>query len=327
MRNLIPEFGLGREVNLVVSDVTASLDPVGRKDEETDEFEVSVPSPPELMMRRARRHVGFIMGGSVVFLVLILAIFAPVLTPSDPYDQSLTERLQPPVWQEKGSWERPFGTDALGRDYFTRVVFGARISLIIGFFAAAVSAVVGSTLGMIGGYFGGRTDAVVMYLINVKLALPGLLVALALVSVFGGSLIALICILAFLFWDRYAVVTRSVTQQIRANDYITAAQAVGASRFRIIVGEVLPNLMNQIIVIASLEMAVAILVEAALSFLGLGVQPPTPSWGLLVSEGRSFMFFKPYLVTIPGLAIFFLVISINMMGDGIRDITAPEGRN
>ena len=298
-----------------------------RRDEEIDEFEISVPSPPELMKRRAKKHVGFILGGAVVLLVLILAVFAPLIAPFDPYEQTLTNRLLPPIWHEKGSWSHPFGTDALGRDYFSRVIFGARVSLMIGFFAAAVSAVVGSTLGMIGGYFGGKTDAVVMYLINVKLALPGLLVALSLVSVFGGSLIALICILAFLFWDRYAVVTRSVTQQIRTNDYITAAQAVGASRLRIIVGEVLPNLMNQIIVIASLEMAVAILVEAALSFLGLGIQPPTPSWGLLVSEGRSFMFFKPYLVTIPGLAIFILVISINMMGDGIRDITAPEGRN
>jgi len=311
----------------VNTDITAAIATSHPREEEIDEFEISVPSPPELMKRRAKKHVGFIIGGTVVVLVLILAVFAPVIAPSDPYDQTLTNRLLPPIWHEKGSWSHPFGTDALGRDYFSRVIFGARISLMIGFFAAAVSAVVGSALGMVGGYFGGKTDAVVMYLINVKLALPGLLVALSLVSVFGGSLIALICILAFLFWDRYAVVTRSVTQQIRTNDYITAAQAVGASRLRIIVGEVLPNLMNQIIVIASLEMAVAILVEAALSFLGLGIQPPTPSWGLLVSEGRSFMFFKPYLVTIPGLAIFILVISINMMGDGIRDITAPEGRN
>jgi peptide/nickel transport system permease protein len=311
----------------VNTDTTAPIASSLPREEEVDEFEIPVPSPPELMKRRAKKHMGFIIGGTVVVLVLILAVFAPVIAPSDPYDQTLTNRLLPPIWHEKGSWSHPFGTDALGRDYFSRVIFGARISLMIGFFAAAVSAVVGSALGMVGGYFGGKTDAVVMYLINVKLALPGLLVALSLVSVFGGSLIALICILAFLFWDRYAVVTRSVTQQIRTNDYITAAQAVGASRLRIIVGEVLPNLMNQIIVIASLEMAVAILVEAALSFLGLGIQPPTPSWGLLVSEGRSFMFFKPYLVTIPGLAIFILVISINMMGDGIRDITAPEGRN
>ena len=297
------------------------------EDDQVDEFEISVPSPPELMKRRAKSHVGFILGGSVVLFALIIAIFAPLLAPFDPYDQDLTRRLIQPIWHKTGTWEHPFGTDALGRDYLSRIMFGSQVSLMIGFFAAIISAIVGSAIGMIGGYFGGRTDNIVMYLINVKLALPGLLVALSLVSVFGGSIIALILILSFLFWDRYAVVTRSLTQQIRVNDYITAAQALGASKTRIILGEVLPNLMNQIIVIASLEMAVAIIIEAALSFLGLGIQPPTPSWGLLVSEGRSFMFFKPYLIVLPGLAIFFLVISINMMGDGIRDITAPEGRN
>ncbi|MFP6710823.1 MAG: ABC transporter permease [Rhodospirillales bacterium] len=296
-------------------------------EELADEFETTVPSPPELMKRRAKSHGGFIMGGSVVLFALIVAIFAPLLAPFDPYDQDLTRRLIQPIWHATGTWQHVFGTDALGRDYLSRIMFGSQVSLMIGFFAAAISAIVGSTIGMIGGYFGGRTDNVVMYLINVKLALPGLLVALSLVSVFGGSILALILILSFLFWDRYAVVTRSVTQQIRVNDYITAAQALGATRTRIILGEILPNVMNQIIVIASLEMAVAIIIEAALSFLGLGVQPPTPSWGLLVSEGRSFMFFKPYLIVLPGMAIFFLVISINMMGDGIRDITAPEGRN
>ena len=296
-------------------------------DDQTNEFEVAVPSPPELMKRRAKSHLGFILGGSVVLFALLVAIFAPLLAPADPYDQDLTRRLIDPIWGSKGTWDHPLGTDALGRDYLSRIMFGSQVSLMIGFFAAAVSAIVGSCIGMIGGYFGGRIDSFIMYLINVKLALPGLLVALSLVSVFGGSIIALILILSFLFWDRYAVVTRSVTQQIRVNDYITAAQALGTSHTRIILGEILPNVMNQIIVIASLEMAVAIIIEAALSFLGLGIQPPTPSWGLLVSEGRSFMFFKPHLIVLPGFAIFLLVISINMMGDGIRDITAPEGRN
>jgi peptide/nickel transport system permease protein len=186
---------------------------------------------------------------------------------------------------------------------------------------------IGGSLGLIGGYFGGRIDAIVMYIVNVKLAMPGVLVALSLISVFGGSVVVVVAVLGLLFWDRFAVVTRSVTQQIRVNDYVTAAEAVGASRARIILGEILPNVMNHIIVIASLEMASAILVEAALSFLGLGIRPPTPSWGLMISEGRNFMFFQPYLVAIPGAAIFFLVIAINMLGDGIRDITAPEGRN
>ena len=157
----------------VNTDITAPIATSRPREEEIDEFEISVPSPPELMKRRAKKHVGFIIGGTVVVLVLILAVFAPVIAPSDPYDQTLTNRLLPPIWHEKGSWSHPFGTDALGRDYFSRVIFGARISLMIGFFAAAVSAVVGSALGMVGGYFGGKTDAVVMYLINVKFGAAG----------------------------------------------------------------------------------------------------------------------------------------------------------
>lgn len=292
-----------------------------------DAFETEAPSPREVMRRRVGSHYGFLIGGGAVMVVAIVAIFAPLVAPFDPYAQELSRRLVNPVWGEGGTWTHILGTDGLGRDYLSRVIYGARISLMIGFGAAAIAGIVGSTLGVIGGYFGGRVDAVVMYLTNVKLALPGILIALSLVSIVGGSVLALVCILGFLFWDRYAVVTRSVTQQIRTNDFVTAAEAVGASKARIIFREILPNLTNQIIVIASLEMAVAILVEAVLSFLGLGIQPPTPSWGLMVSEGRSFMFFKPYLIVIPGMAIFVLVIAINMMGDGIRDITAPEGRN
>ena len=292
-----------------------------------DEFAVVPPSPREIMRRRARGHAGFLIGGGFVFLAVLSAVFAPWITAFDPFEQNLDARLLNPIWGEGGSWAHVFGTDSLGRDYLTRILYGARISLVVGFGAAVISGAVGSTIGIVGGYFGGRVDAFVMYLINVKLALPGILIALSMVSLFGGSLPALIAILGFLFWDRFAVVTRSVTQQIRGQDFVTAAEAVGASRARIIFREVLPNVMNQIIVIASLEVAIAILVEAVLSFLGLGIQPPTPSWGLLVSEGRNFMLFKPYLITLPGLAIFFLVIAINLMGDGVRDITAPEGRN
>jgi peptide/nickel transport system permease protein len=292
-----------------------------------DPFEVAAPASATVMRRRALRHYGFVIGGGIVLATVLVAIFAPYLTSYDPYEQDLTRRLISPIWDERGTWEHVLGTDALGRDYLTRLLYGARISLIIGFGAATIAGLIGSTLGLIGGYFGGRVDAFVMYLVNVKLALPGVLVALSLISVLGGSVLVVTLVLGFLFWDRYAVVTRSVTQQVRANDYVTAAEAVGASRARIILSEVLPNVMNHIIVVASLEMAIAILVEAALSFLGLGIPPPTPSWGLMVAEGRNHMFFQPYLIAIPGAAIFVLVIAINMMGDGIRDITAPEGRN
>jgi peptide/nickel transport system permease protein len=289
--------------------------------------EIAAMSPRAVMRRRAGSHIGFLMGGAIVLATILIAVFAPLLAAYDPYGQELAQRLIPPVWSAKGSWAHLLGTDALGRDYLTRLMYGARVSLTVGFGAAAIAGIIGTSLGLIGGYFGGRVDAVVMYLVNVKLALPGILVALSLIAVFGSSLVIVVTVLGVLFWDRFAVVTRSVTQQIRVSDYVTAAEAVGASRTRIILGEILPNVLNHIIVIASLEMAVAILVEAALSFLGLGIRPPTPSWGLMVSEGRNFMFFQPYLVAIPGAAIFVLVIAINLLGDGIRDITAPEGRN
>jgi peptide/nickel transport system permease protein len=285
------------------------------------------PSPRVVMRRRALTHPGFLIGCAILALTIFVAVFAPLLTSYDPYSQDLPHRLTPPLWSARGSWAHILGTDGLGRDYLARLMFGSRISLTVGFGAAAIAGCIGTSLGLIGGYFGGRIDAIVMYFVNVKLALPGILVALSLISVFGGSVATVVVVLGVLFWDRFVVVTRTVTQQVRVNDYVTAAEAVGASRLRIILGEILPNVLNQIIVIASLEMAVAILVEAALSFLGLGIRPPTPSWGLMISEGRNFMFFQPYLVTVPGIAILVLVIGINMLGDGIRDITAPEGRN
>ncbi len=288
--------------------------------------ELHVPSPRELTRRRARRHVGLILGGAVVAFAVLVALLAPYLAPFDPYDQDLNQRLIAPVWQATGSWVHPLGTDGFGRDYLSRLIYGARISLMIGFSAALIAGVLGSTLGIVGGYFGGAIDGAVVYLINVKLALPVVLVALSLAAIVGGSITSLILIMGFLTWDRYAVVTRSVTQQLRGREFVLSAQAAGASHAWIILREILPNVTNHIIVVASLEIAIIILIEAALSFLGLGVRPPTPSWGLMVAEGRSFLFFKPYLVVIPGIAIFLLVIAINMAGDGLRDVMAPEGR-
>ncbi len=292
-----------------------------------EKSDAEAPTPRQIMRRRALSHPGFLIGTTIVLIAAIAAIFAPYIAPFDPYNQTMPERLINPIWGEGGSWVHPLGTDRFGRDYLSRLIYGTRVSMLIGFCAATLAAIVGTTVGMVGGYFGGRVDAVVMYLVNSKLALPGLVVALSLVSIFGGSVLILILVLGFLFWDRYAIVTRTITMQLRAQEFVTAAQAVGASTTRIIMAEIMPNLMDRVIVILTLEMAVAILIEAALSFLGLGIPPPTPSWGQMVAEGRSSMFFQPFLVTIPGIAILILVISINMMGDGIRDITSPEGRN
>ncbi len=190
-----------------------------------------------------------------------------------------------------------------------------------------ISGVIGTSLGVAAGYFGGRVDMVVNFIITTRLSMPVVLVALAVVSIVGNSLVIVIWVLGLLIWDRFAVVMRSTTQQVRNLDYVAAAQAVGCSTARIVLTEIMPNIVNHLIVVATLEMAHAILLEAALSFLGLGVQPPAPSWGLMVSEGKNLMFFEPWLIGIPGAALFALVLSINLLGDGIRDVTAPENRS
>ena len=264
----------------------------------------------------------------MLLTIVFVAVFADVISPGDPLDQVLSRRLIPPIWHDtpKATWDHPLGTDALGRDYLTRLFYGARISLFIGFAAMIISGIIGTTLGVLAGYFGGRVDMVVNFILTTRLSLPVILVALAVVSLIGSSLTVVIWVLGLLIWDRFAVVMRSATQQIRNLEFVSAAQALGCSTPRIILSEIMPNIANHLIVIATLEMAHAILLEAALSFLGLGVQPPEPSWGLMVSEGKGLMFFEPWLITIPGAAIFALVLAINLLGDGIRDVTAPENR-
>jgi peptide/nickel transport system permease protein len=279
-----------------------------------------------MLLRRIVGHKGFLAGATILLAILTVALAAPLIAPYDPYEQNLDRRLIPPVWHEEGTWSHPLGTDGLGRDYLSRLIYGSRISLLIGVSAVAISAVIGSTLGILAGYFGGRVDLVISFLIMVRLAMPVILVALAVVALVGGSLKVVILVLGLLLWDRFAVVMRATTQLVRSADYVRAARAAGASTVHILVSEILPNLMGHLMVIVTLEMARAILLEAALSFLGLGVQPPLPSWGLMVSEGKEFMLFSPWVITIPGAALFMLVLAINLLGDGIRDIAAPEAR-
>ncbi|MBM3571630.1 MAG: ABC transporter permease [Alphaproteobacteria bacterium] len=285
------------------------------------------PSPAALLRRRIFGHTGFMFGASAIACMLAMALLAPVLAPHDPYGQDLSRRLINPIWHDDGKWVFPLGTDQLGRDYLTRLIYGARISLLIGFATMVISGLIGTALGVAAGYFGGRVDMVITFVITTRLSMPVVLVALAVVALIGGSLQVVIAVLGLLLWDRFAVVMRSTTMQIRSLDYVAAAQAIGCSTTRIVLTEIMPNVMNALTVVATLEMAQAILLEAALSFLGLGVQPPLPSWGLMVAEGKEYMFFSPWLITIPGVALFLLVLSINLMGDGIRDISAPENRN
>src|SRR5918993_1983029 len=266
------------------------------------------------------------IGLGIVPLIAAIALLAPVLAPHDPYAQDLTKRLIPPLWYPKGDWLHPLGTDNLGRDYLSRTLYGARISLLIGMSVMVISGIIGTTMGLLAGYFGGRVDLLITFLITTRLAMPVILFALAVVALLGGSLLVVILTLGLLKWDRFAVVMRSATQQTRSLDYVAAAEAAGASTARIVLGEVLPNIAPHLIVVATVEAASAILLEAALSFLGLGVQPPLPSWGLMISEAKAYMFFSFWLIAIPGTALALLVFAINLAGDGLRDAIAPDGR-
>lgn len=286
----------------------------------------SVP-PWRRMLRRVLGQHGLTLGAILLGLILLAAVFAPLLAPHDPYEQDLSRRLVPPVWYARGSWQFMLGTDKLGRDYLSRLLFGARVSLLIGVAAAAISGLIGTTLGVLAGYFGGRVDALISYVITTRLAMPVVLVALAMSSLIGGSLKTVILLLGLLLWDRFAVVSRSVTQQLRDAEFIAAAKAVGASTPYILLRELLPNIASALIVVLTLEMAHAILLEATLSFLGLGVPPPMPSWGLMISEGKAYMFFQPWVIVIPGVALAVLVLAINLVGDGLRDLNAPDGRS
>jgi peptide/nickel transport system permease protein len=274
----------------------------------------------------AVRHLATAFGTFIVGAVLLVAVIAPYIAPHDPFAQDLNLRLVPPAWMEGGSWVHPFGTDQLGRDYLSRLLYGARISMAIGIFTVITSGLIGTTLGVLGGYFGGRVDDVVMFIITCRLSIPLILVALTVVALIGSSLTVVILTLGLLLWERFAVVSRTTTMQVRNLDYIAAAQAAGASRAHILLREVLPNILTHLVVVATLEMALAILLEAALSFLGLGVPPPLPSWGLMIAEGKDYMFFSPWVIMIPGIALFVLVLGINLLGDGLRDLLGAGRR-
>jgi peptide/nickel transport system permease protein len=283
-------------------------------------------TPTQLAIYRAARHKGLIVGSGIMLGLLLCAVFAPLIAPYDPIEADAAIRLMPPFWQDGGDWAHLFGTDAFGRDVFSRVIYGARVSLGISIAVATISMVIGTTIGLVGGYLGGRVDAFVMYLITTKLAMPQLVVLLALLSVFGGSVFVLIAVIAALGWDRYAMVIRPLAMRLRRQEFAVAAEVIGASRLRIMFSELLPNLFDQILVIMTVEMGLVIIIEAAISFLGLGLPPPMPSLGLMIAEGRDYMFFLPYLMVIPGLVIFLAEIAIYLVGDGVGDVFAPDER-
>lgn len=257
-------------------------------------------------------------GFLIVFLTLFAAIAGPILTPYDPAAQDLSRRLEPP------SLEHPMGLDELGRDILARILAGARISLMVGVAVVSVSSTVGMLMGSIAGYFGGRVDDVISRVIDVLMAFPGILLAIALVAVLGPSLTNVVLALSVIGWVGYARLVRGQALRAREFEFVQAARALGASSARIVVRHVLPTALPAVVVQATLGMAGAIIAEAALSFLGLGVQPPTPSWGSMLDAGRSHLFDAPHMTIFPGLAIALLVLGFNFLGDGLRDRVDPK---
>ncbi len=276
--------------------------------------------------RLVRRSLLTSAGALIVGLVIVAALAAPQLATTDPIDQDLTVALKPPFWAGDGSLQHPLGTDHLGRDVYSRVIHGARISLTISVLAALLGALVGVAAGLVAGYVGGRVDAVIMRIVDLNLAFPLILLALAVVALLGANLKNLVIVMAITTWMIYARVVRGLTLGLRAREFVQAARALGAHDARIIARHVLPNVLPPVIVIWTLEVARVILMESALSFLGLGVPPPTPTWGRMLAEGRDYLTVAGWIAIFPGIAIMVTVLGINFLGDGLRDLLDPRLR-
>ena len=276
--------------------------------------------------RKLVRNPGAIAGALILLTVIVAAVAAPYVAPHDPARQSLIRRFTPPLWVQGGNPAYPLGTDQVGRDILSRIIYAARISLIVGISAGMVSLVVGVTLGLLSGFLRGKVDAVIMTVVDVTLSFPQLLIALAFVAALGPSLLTIIVVLGLTGWERYTRVVRAEVLALREKDFVEAARAMGASSTRMVLRHLLPNTFSSIIVMSTLQVAQAILQEAALSFLGVGTGSAHPTWGQMIALGRDFVSVAWWLATFPGLAILLTVLAINLVGDRLRDALDPRVR-
>jgi peptide/nickel transport system permease protein len=275
--------------------------------------------------RRLARRRTALFGLVVVTLVLATALLAPLVSPFDPFEQDIGDRrLKPPGWRDDAGRLHLLGTDHLGRDIGARVVYGARPALLVGFAAVAISGVLGMAVGLASGYCGGRVDDVLMRLGDIQLAFPFILLAIAVIGVLGPSLVTIIVVIGVSSWVVYARVVRSAVLSLREREFVQAAHALGGGDWRVVWRHILPNAFTPWLVVATLDMARVIVIESALSFLGLGVQPPTPTWGGMLADGRVYISTSWWLATFPGLAILVTVLGINLFGDGLRDTLDPR---
>jgi len=260
----------------------------------------------------------------VVILWILIAIFATQLAPHDPHKGNLFKRLAPPAWMKGGEARSLLGTDHMGRDILSRIIYGSRISILIGAVVVFVTTTIGIFFGLVAGFYGGKLDALISRTVDVLMAFPYLVFAIGMMAVMGPGMLNLMLALIYKEWDTVCRVVRGEVLAIKKIEYIDAARTVGIKNARIMFGEILPNVMSPVIVVSTLRVATFIIMEASLSFLGLGVQPPTPAWGSMVSEGRSFIFGFWWISTFPGLAILTLVMGINLLGEGLRDTLDPR---
>jgi peptide/nickel transport system permease protein len=274
----------------------------------------------------AQRFGAGLAGAAVLLVLVMVAVAAPWIAPYDPFSGGLNQILVPPAWMDGGQSSHLLGTDKLGRDILSRLIFGSRISILVGLSAAGLAAAIGVPLGLLAGYLGGVFDAAISTILNVLLGFPFILLALLIAAVVGPSFGNVILILGAVGWPIYTRIIRSQVLELRERDFARIARAMGYGHWRIMLRHLLPGVVATFLVIASLQVGQMILSEAFLSFLGLGIQPPNPSWGGMLSDGRSLIFTQWWLTVLPGLAIFVTVLSVNLLGDGLRDALDPELR-
>ena len=271
-----------------------------------------MPSRPRFFRSRAA-----VFGAAVVGTVVVVAVFAPLIAPHDFSDQQLPKVLLPPFWQPRADPGYPLGTDHLGRDLLSRIIFGARTSLLVGGGGVLIAGTLGISLGLLAGYFGQAVDDVIMRLVDVQLSFPPIFLVIAIMAVIGQSLLNVVLVLGLVTWVQYARVVRGATLSVKEKDFVEGARAAGAGHPRILVRHILPNILPPVVVIATVNVSTLILAEAALSFLGLGVQPPTPAWGTMLAEGREVFRIAWWTAVFPGLAIVITVLGVNLLGDGL----------
>jgi peptide/nickel transport system permease protein len=291
-----------------------------------DRNSIMAPSRLGELWRSLRRGVGALLGAGLLLLMVLSAFLAPVLAPHDPLEAEVTKRLRPPVWTAKGTSEHLLGTDQLGRDVLSRTIYGSRVSLIVGITAVVISGVLGVLLGLIAAQ-GGRLDALIMRVADVQLAFPFILLAIAVVAVVGGGLLNVILILGVTGWVSYGRVVRSQALSVKEKEYVEAARALGSRSLVLVFRHILPNVMTPVIVLATFNVASYMVAEASLTFLGLGVQPTIPSWGIMLADGREYMRAGWWMAIFPGLALVLTVLSINLLGDWLREYLDPRLRH